>query len=119
MSGFDSCRREVLLTYGFASPMLSFGMGEKKKKVRFPREGGEEVSLEIRQLVEREEKDKDPEISALKGIHHHHHYHRAESFVKDGTTFLWEVEPESQFQKALFKVILRSSIIGLENGKLM
>jgi hypothetical protein len=90
-------------------PMLRFGGGVGNVvEVKFPRGSGEADVMEMRRLVEGKEKGKEREQelgpAVGMGQHHHVHHRRAESFVKDGIAYFWEVEPEVLYQKALFKV---------------
>jgi hypothetical protein len=78
---------------GWNHPVLSFGMGSGKTKVKFP---GERV-LEMRKIVEKGKE--------RVGSKHHNHRH-AESFEKDGVTYLWEAGENGFHQKALFKVCI-------------
>jgi len=89
------------------------GVG-KVVEVRFPRGGGEADLMEIRKLTENNGKERDKEVPALANVHHHHpHQRHAESFVKDGIAFLWEAEPETLYQIALYKV---RSLTGSSSG---
>ncbi len=97
-------------------PILRFGRGVGDVvEVKFPRGSGEAEVMEMRRVVEGKEnqgreREKDRELVAGLGYPHAHH-RRAESFVKDGVGYLWEVEPESQHQKTLFKVCFVTKIL--------
>jgi hypothetical protein len=95
-------------------PMLRFGSGVGDVvEAKFPRGGGEAEVMEMRRVVEGSEKGKEREHELVAAMAYPHHtlHRRAESFVKDGVGYLWEVEPESQYQKVLFKVCF-----GNQNG---
>jgi hypothetical protein len=91
-------------------PIMRFGRGVGGVvEVRFPLGGGEAEIMEMRRLTEGKGKgrEQEQELPLLAGLQHPHHHHRhAEGFVKNGVAFLWEAEPETSYQKALFKVFL-------------
>ncbi|KUJ07096.1 uncharacterized protein LY89DRAFT_743097 [Mollisia scopiformis] len=80
------------------SPILSLGIGSSKTEIKFP---GQSQMLEVKKVIETKENEK-LGYNRDHGLHHRHRY--AERFVKDGTTYFWEAEPESCHQLALMEV---------------
>lgn len=82
-------------------PVLCFFTGSGKTEIEFL---GEDKKLEIKKVTESKGKEKAgyTHVRRENGFHHHHRH--AERFVKDGTTYFWEAEPEAEHQLALLKV---------------
>ena len=94
-------------------PILNLGV-DKAVEVRFPRGGGESKVMEIRKVIEegggrKQETELERE---LLGKHHRERKRHAESFVKDGVVYFWEVEMDDRRQKGLFKVSVESVFWG-------